>query len=228
MKFKPKINYLSFIVIIGVFFTFSFIYVCQVKAQEDIGKIKNGTEELEEIKEIKGEEETIKEPLLPQELQKETTEFKLEEIKKESWIEQIKNLQVPSQLKIISRNQWGANENWRFVEKLDEKGNPVLDEKGNAVLIERWPREYTEVKKFIIHHTATEIRDVDRNGKIDEHDYEAIVKGIYRWQALVFAGGWGDIGYNFLIDPLGNIYEGKFGGEGVVAGHAVRDRKCNK
>lgn len=33
--------------------------------------------------------------------------------------------------------------------------------------------------------------------------------------------GWGDIGYNFLIDSYGNIYEGRFGGENVTGGHTL-------
>ncbi len=31
--------------------------------------------------------------------------------------------------------------------------------------------------------------------------------------------GWGDIGYNYLIDQQGNIYEGRYGGVGTVGGH---------
>ncbi|PIY78499.1 MAG: hypothetical protein COY82_02145, partial [Parcubacteria group bacterium CG_4_10_14_0_8_um_filter_35_7] len=118
MRPEKEKKYLLFVVILSISFTLNFVYIPQVKAQENIGETEEGTKELEEMRD---DEKIIKEPLLPQELQKETTEFKLKEIKKESWIEQIKNLQVPSQLKIISRNQWGANENWRFVEKLDEK-----------------------------------------------------------------------------------------------------------
>ena len=81
------------------------------------------------------------------------------------------------------------------------------DSSGNSLL---WPLEYPEkVQKIIIHHTAT-------TGTID--DEEAAVRAIYYYHAVT--RGWGDIGYNFVVGPDGKIFEGRAGGDGVVAGHA--------
>jgi hypothetical protein len=67
------------------------------------------------------------------------------------------------------------------------------------------------VRKFVIHHTATS------NGDLDP---AATVRAIYYYHAVT--RGWGDIGYNYLIDTQGRIYEGRKGGEGVVGGHAMQ------
>ncbi|MBC7261581.1 MAG: N-acetylmuramoyl-L-alanine amidase, partial [Chloroflexi bacterium] len=72
-----------------------------------------------------------------------------------------------------------------------------------------WPPEYRTVRKFVIHHTATSNADLDP---------AATVRAIYYYHAVT--RGWGDIGYNYLIDSQGRIYEGRYGGEGVVGGHA--------
>jgi hypothetical protein len=72
-----------------------------------------------------------------------------------------------------------------------------------------WAPEYRVVRKFVIHHTATS------NGDLDP---AATVRAIYYYHAVT--RGWGDIGYNYLIDAQGRIYEGRKGGEGVVGGHA--------
>lgn len=72
-----------------------------------------------------------------------------------------------------------------------------------------WPPEYRTVRKFVIHHTATSNADLDP---------AATVRAIYYYHAVT--RGWGDIGYNYLIDTQGRIYEGRYGGEGVVGGHA--------
>jgi len=74
-----------------------------------------------------------------------------------------------------------------------------------------WPPEYRTPRVFIVHHTAA-----DTGGQ----DPATVVRAIYYYHAVVL--GWGDIGYNYLIDQAGNVYEGRSGGDGVVGGHALR------
>ncbi|MHB8792717.1 MAG: N-acetylmuramoyl-L-alanine amidase [Thermoleophilia bacterium] len=75
-----------------------------------------------------------------------------------------------------------------------------------------WTPQYQPVKKIIVHHTVTSNSDSDP---------AATVRAIYYDHALVRDGGWGDIGYNFLIDRQGRIYEGRYGGNSVIGGHAL-------
>ena len=70
-----------------------------------------------------------------------------------------------------------------------------------------WEPEYRQPEKVIIHHTVTY-----------NPDPLATLRAIHYYHAVTRK--WGDIGYNYLIDSQGNIYEGRKGGEGVVAGHA--------
>lgn len=127
---------------------------------------------------------------------------------------------------VITRDEWGANESYRYTDEEPEEdeeeeeepeyedmevGEIVTKEKGNYL---KWPYAYPEngVQKIVVHHTASEdLEDVD--------DFSATVRAIYQYHAL--SRGWSDIGYNYLIDPEGNIYEGRAGGDGVVAGHAA-------
>lgn len=73
----------------------------------------------------------------------------------------------------------------------------------------RWGAQYAEPKMFVIHHTA---------GSQGGSDPGAVMRGIYYYHSVI--RGWGDIGYNYVIDEHGNIYEGRAGGEKVVGGHA--------
>ncbi|HEX7456006.1 MAG TPA: S8 family serine peptidase [Candidatus Nanoarchaeia archaeon] len=73
----------------------------------------------------------------------------------------------------------------------------------------KWGPEYVKTKKIIVHHTVTPQNDADP---------AATIRAIYYFHAVLRR--WGDIGYNFLIDKNGNIYEGRFGGDSVVGGHA--------
>lgn len=99
---------------------------------------------------------------------------------------------------IIPRSGWGANESLRF-----EDGDPRKPQ--------LWTPEYQTPEKFIIHHTVTEN---------DPPNVKAMVRSVYYYHAIT--RGWGDIGYNFLVDWDGRVYEGRFGGPNVVAGHALQ------
>ena len=56
----------------------------------------------------------------------------------------------------------------------------------------------TEPTHLVIHHSAT---------SNTSSDWAATVRSI--WDFHVNTNGWDDIGYNWLIDPLGNLYEGR-------------------
>ncbi len=71
-----------------------------------------------------------------------------------------------------------------------------------------WEPTYRAPEKFIVHHTA---------GSTGTDDSAATVRAIYYYHAQVL--GWGDIGYNYLVDTAGRIYEGRFGGDGAIGGH---------
>ena len=68
---------------------------------------------------------------------------------------------------------------------------------------------YYPVSHLILHHTAT---------SNDHQDWAAIVRAI--WGYHTFSLGWGDIGYHYLVDVHGHIYEGRQGGDNVVGVHA--------
>ncbi len=70
------------------------------------------------------------------------------------------------------------------------------------------PPSYTTVTHLIVHHT------VDNNLS---SDWAAAVRAI--WNFHVLDRGYNDIGYNYLIDPNGLIYEGRGGGDNVQGAH---------
>jgi hypothetical protein len=74
-----------------------------------------------------------------------------------------------------------------------------------------WPAEQRTPRAVILHHMGNEAEGVDA---------AAMVRAIYYYQAAVC--GWGDIIYNYLVDPAGNVYEGRAGGIGAVGDHAGR------
>ncbi|KKQ71413.1 MAG: N-acetylmuramoyl-L-alanine amidase family 2 protein [Candidatus Peregrinibacteria bacterium GW2011_GWC2_39_14] len=131
-------------------------------------------------------------------------------------------------LKIISRAEWGADESWRvwngnrtipnikkvdseYVEKFSDELQVVRRINTNpAGQTLTWPIEYAKkITKFVIHHT-------DSKANLDNPKQK--IREIYSYHALT--RGWGDIGYNYIIDREGNIYEGRAGGESVIGAHA--------
>lgn len=69
--------------------------------------------------------------------------------------------------------------------------------------------DYAAVRMAFVHHTAG-------GNSYARADAPAIVRGIYAYHTKSL--GWNDIGYNFLIDRFGAIFEGRYGGvtRGVV------------
>ncbi|HKG24989.1 MAG TPA: SH3 domain-containing protein, partial [Thermomicrobiales bacterium] len=98
---------------------------------------------------------------------------------------------------IISRADWGANE--RYQHEDQKRSKPIV-----------WPPEYQTVEHVVIHHSATP----------NFQDPLTTVRSIYYYHAV--ERGWGDIGYNYLVDWQGNVYEGRVGGDNVVGGHAYQ------
>ncbi len=84
-------------------------------------------------------------------------------------------------------------------------------------------RVFAPIRKLVVHHTATDNRPADP---------AAVVRDVFRHH--VTTKGYADLGYNFLIDHRGNIFEGRYSrrygdeavngedhdGWGVVGAHA--------
>ncbi|MFN7932634.1 MAG: N-acetylmuramoyl-L-alanine amidase [Bryobacteraceae bacterium] len=67
---------------------------------------------------------------------------------------------------------------------------------------------YTTVTHLIVHHSAS---------ANTSNDWPAVLRSF--WVLHVRGNGWADIGYNYLIDPDGVLYEGRAGGDGVLGAH---------
>ena len=106
---------------------------------------------------------------------------------------------------VVPREAWGCDEDL-VMQKLGKSRDTL------------WPEMYVPTKKVVVHHTATSNTYADGAAEV-----------VAIWSYHAISLGWGDVGYNLLIDKFGNIYEGRHGrGEGsgrefvsadVTAGH---------
>jgi hypothetical protein len=73
--------------------------------------------------------------------------------------------------------------------------------------------DYATIKSAVIHHTAG-------SNSYSAADVPSIIRGIYVFHTD--GRGWGDIGYNFLVDRYGRTWEGRWGGvdQPMVGAHA--------
>ncbi len=77
-----------------------------------------------------------------------------------------------------------------------------------------WSRGYkTSKTHIVVHHTVNDLTKI----KTPE-EARSIANSIFRYHTQT-NGRW-DIGYNFIIDPWGNIYEWRWWWEGVIWAHA--------
>ena len=100
---------------------------------------------------------------------------------------------------------------------LAQAGLPAVvsraDWHANEEIVRAAPRFAPAVRLAIVHHTAT-------SNSYTPAQAAAIVRGIEVYH--VKGNGWDDIGYNFLVDRFGTVYEGRAGGiaRNVIGAHA--------
>ncbi|MFC4507084.1 MULTISPECIES: peptidoglycan recognition family protein [Streptomyces] len=92
----------------------------------------------------------------------------------------------------ITRAGWGADESLRF--KADGTENS--------------PQTYYPAQTLTVHHTA---------GANGDTDPAATIRAYYYLHAIT--NDWGDIGYHFLIDEAGLVYEGRYTGTDGIPAH---------
>jgi hypothetical protein len=80
----------------------------------------------------------------------------------------------------------------RIISRAEWWGNESINNELNY-----WPPEYEGLYRAVVHHTVT-----------GQGDSSAIMRAI--WQFHTYTNGWGDIGYNYVVDSSGNIFQGRY------------------
>ncbi len=103
-----------------------------------------------------------------------------------------RRLSIAGSPTIIPRESWGADESIRR---------------------DKLPVYAPAVRFALVHHTVN-------SNNYTPAESAAMVRGIYVYH--VKGNGWNDIGYNFLVDKYGQVFEGRYGGieKAVVGAHS--------
>ena len=115
--------------------------------------------------------------------------------------------------RLLHPNRGGAGP----TRKLSVAGSPPIISRsswGANEAIRRTGPVYADAVHFaLVHHTAG-------SNSYGPGDSAAIVRGIELYHVL--GNGWHDIGYNFLVDRYGQVFEGRYGGidRPVMGAHA--------
>ncbi len=101
-----------------------------------------------------------------------------------------------AQPSIIPRDQW-ADQSWNYQREACDGGPSVA----------------THTQAVVVHHTVT-------GNDYSEADVDDLLRAIYYSHVVV--NGWCDIGYNFVVDRFGRIWEARTGSidASVIGGHS--------
>ena len=107
----------------------------------------------------------------------------------------VKRAPVPGMANVVTRASWGADENLRLTNYPEG------------------PTYMSSLQLGVVHHTVN-------SNNYSSWDGPALVRGIYAYHTRSL--GYCDIGYNFLVDKYGAVYEGRYGGidQVVMGAHA--------
>lgn len=148
----------------------------------------------------------------------------------QQFLQQIDAFSKQRQPRFISRSEWGANEElrlrdfsprdlfrkWFQTEERDvePKYRPQLIQSQENGKTLTWPIKHNQtIRKIIVHNTGEAIK------KNSNRTPRELMRAIYSYHTVT--RDWGDIGYNYIIDKQGNVYEGRAGGPLTVGGHTA-------
>ncbi len=154
---------------------------------------------------------------------------------------------APSAFPIVSRAEWGADENlryadseiWKNIFKKQSAAKPTEAAKKQlakniaieASLEEKFP-EQSRVSEIIWKENghdlvwpiekAASVRQMVVHHTAEDNvkslSDEELIRSFYYYHTIV--RGWGDIGYQFVVGQRGVVYEGRAGGDYAVGAHA--------
>lgn len=117
---------------------------------------------------------------------------------------------------------------WENTPALTNLLNWLPEDKSEETLADENPNsndaipDYAPIDRIVIHDTGCSSATSWCNK--DNVNAKEIISAIYRNHAA--QRGWGDIGYHYIIDRAGNIYEARFGGNGVRGAHVYDSKNC--